>query len=76
MNINIEIRSIKQWYRNSTKEWIIDVNFIANNVGGNIRYSNKKLNKVKKSMIRNLYKDILEDEIEYLFKNNMLKIEE
>ena len=44
MNINIEIRSIKQWYRNSTKEWIIDVNFVADIVGGNIRYSNKKLN--------------------------------
>lgn len=76
MNINIEIRSIKQWYRNSTKEWIIDVNFVADNVGGNIRYHNKKLNKAKKSMIRNLHKDILEDEIEYLFKNNILKIED
>lgn len=43
MNINIEIRSIKQWYRNSTKEWIIDVNFVADNVGGNIRYLNKKI---------------------------------
>lgn len=75
MQINLEIKSITQWYRDSTREWCIDVNYHTDNVSGIVRYSDKKLNKAKSKMVRNLHKDLLVDEIEYLFQNNILKIE-
>lgn len=75
LQINLEIKSITQWYRDSTREWCIDVNYHTDNVSGIVRYSDKKLNKANSKMVRNLHKDLLVDEIEYLFQNNILKIE-
>lgn len=66
MKVEIDIRHVSQYYRNSTKEWCITVNYLTEHTGGILIYQNKKLNKAKKNLYKNLLYDICKDEIDSL----------
>ena len=69
MNWNIEIKDAYVWYRDSTKEWVITIIAVTNSCALSINYANKRLNKAKKSMFRNLANDLMKDEIECCFND-------
>ena len=73
LNLNLDIKRIHQWYRHSTKEWLIDVVYTTDETSGVICYSNKKLNNAKKIMFKNIMKDIIKDEFKKEIR--MLSIE-
>lgn len=64
MIINIEIKSIKQRYRVSTREWCIEVVARTDNVNTSVTYAAKSLSKAKKLMLKNLPRDVLGIELE------------
>lgn len=72
MNIKVEIKDIYVFYRDSTKEWVVQVNIISNNVCLSINFPNKKLNKCKKNFYKFCIQGILGEEMLYLFKEHLI----
>lgn len=65
MEIKINISSVKEWYRESTKEWVISIEYTVDgdtdSISGTIRFADKKLNRAKKALVKHLYSSIVED---------------
>lgn len=76
MEITVNIENIIQWYRYSTREWCITVRYHTEHVSGVITYCNKRLNKAKSQLFKHLHKDLLNSEIEHLFKENRIVIKD
>lgn len=65
MEFNVKIKSMKQWFRESTNDWCICVVVQTDNANVAITYSGKTLDRARKSMLKSLPEDILRTEIEY-----------
>jgi hypothetical protein len=72
MDIKVKIRNLNVWYRDSTKEWVVHADITSNNVHLSINFSNKKLNKSKKSFYKFCTQGILGEEMLYLFKEQQI----
>ena len=70
MDFEIHVDRIEEWYRDSTKEWCVMVVATTDHCSLVLNYSAKKLNKARKSMLKNLPHDLLELEVYYRMKNH------
>lgn len=70
MKFNFKITDIHEYYRISTKEWVVWVNIQSDNVSACISYPAKKLIRARAKMLRKLPYDMAKYELEYRMKEH------
>ena len=74
IDMRVKVYTPYIWYRNSTKEWVVNFVIKSRDVAECVIFSAKKKNKAKKRFVKFCCDGVLGDEFLSRFKNNEIHI--